>query len=291
MILALSLGACLAEDAPQIAEVVALELDRTVELSLAEGHRSNFSGVVVECEGAVVHLRYEGAALRRARELDLSHVSSKARARTVALAVVELLDGPDAGRPPRTQPTDEPKPIRKVVARAEAHARPNLSVLGTTRIFPTTADITAGARLRSALLARQKGRLLLGVGAEAGRALRETGGVQISAAFGELGLSREMLALAMMTLAAEATVQGGYVVLTGKPSSESGVLGHRLSTGWAELRLGLVPTLQLSSTIGLTSRAALGFIMLGPAATSDGRGLNVWRGVSLTADLGLLVAL
>lgn len=290
--LALRVGPCLSESRTSIQQVVSLELNRPVLIELASDGSEPRSVVSVDCADHGLLLHYVAGPTERQRLLDTRTVSAEALARTVALAVVELLEEPESPpRPPRaTAPVSEPE--RQPPTRASAPVRPTrVSLLGTARLFPAVADLSLGARLRSRLLQQGRGALLLGVGGERASAARDAGDITLRVAYGELGGAYDLLNDRRFAVALDVLGEAGYAVLEGQPRQSEITQGMRLTGAWLDLQLGIAPRLRLMGSVELAARLGLGFMLLAPSATFDGKELDVWRGLNSTADLGLSVLL
>ncbi len=309
--LSLWLDACLAQHRASIEQVLSLELRRPVSaplnspLGLAEK-------VAIECSAATLTLTYVSDITQRKRSLDARSISDKALARTVALAVVELIEAPESTQPRTAEPVS-PTHVREVAKVGHARLRRSVhsptvrlevptpstrsttiaraSLLGTARIFPATSDLTLGVRLRSRFVARQRSALLLGFGGESGSAARPPGNVSVAAAYAELGFGYDVWRPGVFTLAVEALGEAGYVVLKGQPRAVADIDGEQLRGAWSDLQLSIAPRFRLVAGLDLTSRAGLGIMLLTPSATFDSKQLNVWHGVSASVDLGLALSL
>lgn len=288
--LSLRLDACLAQSRDSIEQVVSLELNRAISRPL-DSSGAPTEQVTIECSATALTLVYVSESTHRRRSLDVQHISKKALARTVALAVVALVEAPESTKARTAEaasPTVGPE-IPRQSARRTTVAR--ASLLGTARIFPSTSDLTLGARLRSRFFASQRSALLLGFGGESGRAARAPGNVSVTAAYAELGFGYDVWRLGVFTLALEALGEAGYVVLKGQPHAAANTDGGQLRGAWSNLQLALAPRFRLTAGLDLTSRVGIGSMLLTPSATFDSKQLHVWHGVSASADLGLALSL
>ena len=288
--LSLRLDACLVERRASIEQVVSLELNRPVS-ALQDAVGVPAEQVTIECSAAALTLTYVSESTQRKRSLDEHRISDKALARTVALAVVELIEAP-VGPKPRTAEPVSPS-VRPEVATPSARETTvaRASLLGTARIFPATSDLTLGARLRSRFLARERRALLLGFGGESGSAARPPGNVSVTAAYAELGFGYDVWRPGLFTLALEVLGEAGYVVLKGQPRVVANTDGEQLRGAWSDLQFSVAPRFRLAAGLDLTSRAGIGIMLLTPSATFDSKQLNVWHGYNASADLGLALAL
>lgn len=288
--LSLWLDACLAQHRASIEQVLSLELRRPVSaplnspLGLAEK-------VAIECSAATLTLTYVSDITQRKRSLDARSISDKALARTVALAVVELIEAPESTQPRTAEPVSPTVRLEVPTPSTRSTTIARASLLGTARIFPATSDLTLGVRLRSRFVARQRSALLLGFGGESGSAARPPGNVSVAAAYAELGFGYDVWRPGVFTLAVEALGEAGYVVLKGQPRAVADIDGEQLRGAWSDLQLSIAPRFRLVAGLDLTSRAGLGIMLLTPSATFDSKQLNVWHGVSASVDLGLALSL
>jgi hypothetical protein len=281
----------LAESRTSIEQVVSLELGRPVLLAIEAGGASSTEQVTIECGSPALILSYVGDGAPRQRSLDVQRIPRKALARTVALSVVELVEAPEPSKPQVAEAAPAPLEVTVPTPPARARTATQASLLGTVRVFPASSDVSLGARLRSRFFPGQRRALLLGVGGERGSASRAPGDVSITAAYAELGIGYDLWRSSRFALALEGLAEAGYVVLKGRPRLVTTTDGEQIRGAWGNVQLSFSPRFRLAARLELAARAGLGLMVLAPSANFDSQRLDVWRGVSASADLGLALSL
>lgn len=173
-IISLDMSACPYDEA-EVRRLLAIELEAKV---IGPASRTgDMSSVAVTCADDVYRIvvvsRTDPSKMRQ-RELDLASTGPKARARFLALAMIELITTRWPAPPPPvvTPPPEPPRPVAEVVATAPRLERPTVRFAAgaVTRAFPSGAGspTTWGAAVRSSWI-RGALELACDVVAESGR--------------------------------------------------------------------------------------------------------------------------
>ena len=279
------LDACLAQKRSSIEQVVSLELNRPVSPAL-DPPGASAERVTIACSAAVLSLRYVSDSTQRKRSLDVRSISDKALARTVALAVVELIEAPVSPKPGTADPlspTVRPE-VPTPPARATTAARASLR--GTARSFvrpPTSPWVCGCARASCSPAQRPAVRIRRRKRQGRSPAGQRVGYCGVRGA----GFGYDVWRPGLFTLALEALGEAGYVVPNGQPRVVANTDGEQLRGAWNDLQFSVAPRFRFAAGLDLTSRAGIGIMLLTPSATFDSNQLDVRHGVS--AILGRIV--
>ncbi len=284
-------ASCSGIDATEVRRVVNIELRLTGDRETAFA-----TAVHVACDGPLVHLDVADPVSRKdlQRTMDLSAVAAVARARTLALAVVELVTASWSelalNADPQVEPLgDRPPAAERDAASERALRRPSLRVLleGTGQALLGSPLRLWGGGLRVAV---EPSRLLgveLDVHVDHGTAALALGSVMADRAAAGLSASVRTR-FENVGLKALLGVRAGAVRLTGEPNP-----GARAGSGvgpWVGAHLGGAATVQLGAAcaelgveVGAPLAGIVGYVDGIPAVPFN----NFWLGARLSVGIEL----
>jgi hypothetical protein len=234
-----------------------------------------------------VWIAVQDAARVAQRELSLTDVVPTARARTLALAVAELIRS--LGQP--SPDHEQAPPAIAVPAQAQAPAQPRsrvaIRVEGEARSLPTRDTLMWGARVRVAVPWRSL-HLDLDLGVDQASGQVDLGSVQLRTATAGLGIGpRFASSMAMLDLGVRAEVGWAWVRGdTGRTTVQAGAGSDMVAS------LGLRASLELPARSKLRPSIALegGGVVHGTRGEADGRSVVGMTGYYGLASIGLAVS-
>jgi hypothetical protein len=299
---ALEVDPCVDAPADEIRRVVSIELGAL--LSDASDTSPDRTRATITCDGAVARLRVDdpitGKSLSRA--IDLGASIPKARARLVALAVVELISASwtelEANPEPRVPPSG-PRPsieardaaLATVLARTGGRDedRFRLEVVGGGLKFFSGTAVLAGGGLR---LTRDESRLAWTVDLQAHHGTESVSLGRVSTDVTSVGaavVARQ--AWSRWTLRVGGGARGGAVRLSGVPDATMGAQGRTFWAPWiGPLASGDVE-LVVTSRLVIDARVEGGYVVSPVGGlVSDQRAVAVdgaWLSVGIGAGMSL----
>ncbi|MBL9037298.1 MAG: hypothetical protein JNG84_02175 [Archangium sp.] len=238
-----SVDACPGVSAVEVQRIAAIELTGAPTLPKPLSAR-------VTCTANLAELQVDDPVTRKTlvRRVDLSGSILKARPRTLALALAELvsaswsellLQAPKVVEPVGPAPAKEVEvKAREVLPAPAASGQWRLEASAVARVLPEAATVQWGAALRGVWFPRGRWGVAFDVGAERADVARVAGRVALDSASLSLSAARWFQPLEALHVSVSGGARLGVARVVGQPGDDGATLGGTVAGVWAGPRLG-----------------------------------------------------